>query len=51
MEAAAAGDKALLANAQQRVQLLLEEYITNIGNAVGKQYSITWVELDVEGEG
>lgn len=46
LEETASGDKALLVSAQQRAQALLEEYITNIGNAVGKQYSIKWVYVD-----
>ena len=45
----ASNDRALLANAQQRAQSLLEEYIANIGNAVGKQYSIKWVYVDSNG--
>lgn len=49
LEETASADKALLASAQQRAQALLEEYITNIGNAVGKQYSIKWVYIDTNG--
>ncbi len=43
LEECAANDHTLLAEAQQRVQTLLEDYITNIGNAVGKEYTIRWV--------
>lgn len=46
MEKAAAEDLVLLANAQQRAQKLLEDYINNIGNSVGKQYEIEWVYLE-----
>lgn len=46
MENEAANDSTLLANAQQRAQILLEEYVTNIGNAVGKEYSIEWKYLE-----
>lgn len=46
LEQTAAGDTALLANAQQRAQELLEEYITNIGKAVGQEYTIKWIYLD-----
>lgn len=46
MKNAAAADSALLSSARQRVQLLLEQYITNIGNLVGKQYTIKWVFAD-----
>lgn len=46
----ASNDKTLLASAQQRAQALLEDYIYNIGNAVGKNYSIKWIYLDANGE-
>ena len=49
MEETAKSDKALLTNAQQRAQDLLEDYVTNIGNAVGKQYTIEWIYLEAEG--
>lgn len=38
----ASEDSALLASAQQRAQKLLEEYVNNIGEAIGKEYSIQW---------
>lgn len=50
LEENAASDKTLLAQAQQRAQALLEDYVTNIGSAVGKNYSIQWVYLDAEGQ-
>ncbi len=46
LEQSASNDTALLANAQQRAQGLLEDYITNIGRAVGKEYSVKWDYLD-----
>lgn len=46
LEETASSDTALLANAQQRAQELLEEYITNIGKAVGQEYTIKWIYLD-----
>lgn len=46
LEDCASNDRALLAEAQQRAQELLEDYITNIGNAVGKEYTIHWVYLN-----
>lgn len=49
MRANAENDAALLASAQQRAQTLLEEYVHNIGEVVGKQYSIKWVYVDAEG--
>ena len=42
MEKAAASDSALLAQAQQRVQFLLEDYVKNMGEVLGKEYMITW---------
>ncbi len=38
----AEGNTALLANAQLRAQTLLEQYIKNIGNISGVEYSIEW---------
>lgn len=49
LEATAAADTALLLSAQQRAQALLEEYVENIGEAVGKDYTIQWVYLDGAG--
>lgn len=43
---AASQDTTLLANAQQRAQKLLEDYVNNIGNAVGKEYEIKWIYVD-----
>lgn len=46
LEESASNDTALLAGAQQRAQGLLEDYIANIGKAVGKEYFVTWKYLD-----
>ncbi len=46
MEKAAEEDSVLLANAQQRAQKLLEDYVNNIGNSIGKEYEINWIYLD-----
>lgn len=35
----------LLASAQQRVQYLLEDYVSNIGELVGVNYRVEWVYL------
>ncbi|NLO41194.1 MAG: DUF4230 domain-containing protein [Ruminiclostridium sp.] len=48
LEETAASDTALLANAQQRAQALLEDYVTNIGNAVGIEYSLKWVYINAQ---
>ena len=46
LESEAKSNFALLAAAQQRVQKLLEDYVTNIGNSVGKTYKIKWIYLE-----
>ena len=46
MKEEAEKDTLLLANAQQRAQKLLEDYVNNIGNCVGKTYNIKWIYLD-----
>lgn len=50
MREAAENDTALLASAQQRAQKLLEDYVLNIGNSVGKTYTINWVYLNAEAD-
>lgn len=45
MKEEASNDTVLLANAQQRAQKLLEDYVINIGDCVGKTYKIKWVYL------
>ena len=49
LEEQASQDETLLLQAQQRAQTLLENYIKNLGEAVGKEYTIQWVYLDAEG--
>ena len=46
LESEAKSNFTLLAAAQQRVQKLLEDYVTNIGNSVGKAYKIKWIYLE-----
>lgn len=48
LEETAANDKTLLAMAQNRAQKLLEDYVNNIGDAIGKKYTIQWVYLESE---
>ena len=43
-------NKALLSSAQQRAQKLLEDYVNNIGESIGKQYKIKWVYVDENGK-
>ena len=49
LEEAASSNKALLKETQQRAKTLLEDYIKNIGAAVGNQYSVTWIYTDENG--
>lgn len=44
-----ATDEVMLSNAQQRAELLLEEYVRNIGKLFDKNYTIQWVHLDADG--
>ena len=46
LESEAKSNFTSLAAAQQRVQKLLEDYVTNIGNSVGKTYKIKWIYLE-----
>ena len=48
VEETASADRALLLGARQRAQALLEEYVNNVGRAMGKEYAVDWVILDRE---
>lgn len=50
MQESASSDTILLANAQQRAQKLIEDYVNNIGNCVGEEYKITWIYLEDNGQ-
>lgn len=50
MVQAASKDKALFAHALQRAQELLEEYVKNVGECVGKEYQIKWIYLEDNSE-
>ncbi len=45
MEKTVADEKVLLNNATQRAQQLLEDYVNNVGEALGKTYSIQWITI------
>lgn len=45
----ASQNQTLLARARQRAKQLLEDYVTNLGNAIGKDYQVRWVDLDEQG--
>jgi len=44
----ASSDTALLAEAKERTKQLLEDYVNNIGDAFGIEYTINWVYLDAD---
>lgn len=46
MLAAAQSDEALLLQAKVRAQTLLENYVKNIGDAVGEEYIVRWEDID-----
>ena len=48
MMKAASEDAALLANAQQRAKQLIENYVNNISESIGKQYTVKWVYITDE---
>lgn len=50
LEETASKDKALLAEARQRAQSLLEDYVENISKNVDKEYYIRWIYIDSEGK-
>ena len=42
MREAAETDEELISQAQQRAEDLLESYINNVGDILGKKYTISW---------
>ena len=46
MELTAKADTAMLASAQERAKLLLEDYVNNIGELLDKEYQIKWVDVE-----
>lgn len=50
LEENASNNQTLLAEAQQRAKSLLEDYVTNIGTVMGREYTIQWVYLDEDEE-
>lgn len=42
LEETSKSDKSLLSQAQQRAKALIEDYITNLGKAVGVSYTVKW---------
>lgn len=49
MKISAASDAVLLLNAQQRAQMLIEDYVHNIGNVFNVDYTISWVHVNENG--
>lgn len=50
LKAAAESNTMLLNEAQTRAQILLEEYVENIGDVTGINYTVRWVYLDADGD-
>lgn len=50
MELTAMNDTVLQAQAQQRAQKLIEDYVNNIGKVTDKQYTIEWIYVDKSGK-
>ena len=46
MEETASKDTGLLFQGQERVKYLIENYVKTIGNQIGKNYTIEWVEIE-----
>lgn len=49
MKASATNDTVLLANAQQRAQMLIEDYVQNIGKAFNINYTVKWIFVNENG--
>lgn len=49
LQEAAAGDRVILSEAQDRVRQLLSDYVDNVVNRANQQYTIRWIYLDEEG--
>lgn len=45
----ASSNTTMLLNAKERAKSLLADYVTSVGDALGKQYRIEWVNVDQEG--
>lgn len=45
MEETARENTAMLAQAKERAKKLLEGYVKNIGEQIGKQYTVEWIDL------
>lgn len=46
MKTVASEDKALLDRARNRAKKIIEGYIKNVGETVGKNYSVEWINLE-----
>ena len=49
MQNVASNDMTLLKSAQQRAQKLIEDYVSNLGKNVGKEYYVTWLYVTDDG--
>ena len=50
MKEKASSDTTLLASAQQSAQSLIEDYVNNVGKAIGRKYQIDWKLIENEEE-
>lgn len=50
MREEAENDSELLSDAQQLAKKMLEDYVNNLGEAVGVEYTIEWIYLDANEE-
>ena len=44
MKKAAAEDESMLLQAKERAKKIIESYVKNVGEEIGKEYSVEWVE-------
>ena len=48
MKKKAEKDNELLSRAKERAKILLEEYIKNVGESIGEEYTVEWEDAEVE---
>ena len=48
MKEKAEKDKEMLIRAKERAKTLLEEYIKNVGESIGEEYTVEWEDAKAE---
>ena len=48
MKGKAEKDNEMLIRAKERAKTLLEEYIKNVGESIGEDYTVEWKDAEVE---